>query len=344
MWAIISSFWSDTPVTTVNALVSLVTLLMIGLLASVRLQLHELARVLLLSGFIMGLASVASVVLVPNYAVHQFSDAAQAVHAGAWRGVFSHKNHLGQTAAMYAAIALTSGPRVLRSAIARFAIVALMIFLLLMSGSASAIVIVVLAPAFVFFLIRLERAIQIMVGMALVMAGMIGYFVLEALLDALGRDLTFTGRTYIWKIALYSISESPILGYGYMSSLYGDFVSLVRRQIGVGDPHNAFLDIALGLGLIGVGLFLAAVISALVSARRLSLGGEQRYEGACVLTATIAAWLIAGMSEAAARPLTSMGCLGFLAVAGLSYGNLQDFRSKKEHHAEPRKARTVFSA
>ncbi len=73
--------------------------------------------------------------------------------------------------------------------------------------------------------------------------------------------LTLTGRNQIWLFVLARIAEAPILGYGFASGrvvLLGEFGgwSLVHA-------HNMFLQLGLYLGLSGIGLFLAIVVTQL---------------------------------------------------------------------------------
>jgi O-antigen ligase len=82
------------------------------------------------------------------------------------------------------------------------------------------------------------------------------------LVTVIGRDATFTGRTDIWK-AVLSVHTSPVLGAGYESFWLGPRLMRVWSQTGGGinEAHNGYLEIYLTLGLIGVLLLLAFLIS-----------------------------------------------------------------------------------
>ena len=64
--------------------------------------------------------------------------------------------------------------------------------------------------------------------------------------SAVGRDATFTGRTEIWAEYLPSVMREPLLGHGF-----GGFYRVPA------EAHNGYLDVWLGLGL--VGLFLTSM-------------------------------------------------------------------------------------
>jgi O-antigen ligase len=105
---------------------------------------------------------------------------------------------------------------------------------------------------------------------------------LEPVLAALGRDDTFTGRTYIWNPVLDKIWERPLLGYGYGAFWEGwegesAYVLLVMTMTqwlsNAGSlpdhSHNGFLDLWLDLGLLGLSVFAVGVFLALLRATQL---------------------------------------------------------------------------
>lgn len=80
-------------------------------------------------------------------------------------------------------------------------------------------------------------------------------------LDAGARGLEgymLTNRDYYWRLGLQYISERPFFGYGFQT----------RSGIGSANPaalsaHSGWLNLALDLGLIGLGLMLACLVTAL---------------------------------------------------------------------------------
>jgi O-antigen ligase len=81
---------------------------------------------------------------------------------------------------------------------------------------------------------------------------------LEWLLLLLGRDLSLTGRTDIWELAVEAGWDRPILGAGYRS-----FWTLLSNTLRWGHGHNSFLDLWLELGFVGLGLFLVVIAIAI---------------------------------------------------------------------------------
>lgn len=316
-WSLLSVVWSDSPESTLHGFLVLFCTVMTGFLMGVRLPVYCVARVVIYSGLLMGLASVYEVMVVPSYGMHQINDSAQAVHAGAWRGVYLHKNHLGQLCAMYAAAILVAGPQVIVSQIFKWGLFGFMIFLIVMTTSASAIAMV---PAAIFLLgiVVVFNPMQKLFATVAGFAGaIIGMLSLNILLAFLGRDPTVSGRTDIWAIAFEFIVERPLQGFGYMSSTYGGFTFELSRKIGVFDPHNGYLDIILGLGVIGLVLFFAVIVTSWIVARGVYLVGGSFRQGIVVLVAPGTAWLISNLTEANVRPLGAAAAIGFATVAAI---------------------------
>lgn len=69
------------------------------------------------------------------------------------------------------------------------------------------------------------------------------------IVDVLGKDITFTGRTQIWDIAINLIKKKPFFGYGetdiiYIEHTWGSYYKLMA--------HNHFLDIMILGGVVSL--------------------------------------------------------------------------------------------
>jgi len=80
------------------------------------------------------------------------------------------------------------------------------------------------------------------------------------LVGLLGRDLTLTGRTDIWRIVL-SEDINPLIGTGFYSFWLGERVGRLSERYFylLNEAHNGYLEIYLNSGLIGLFLFLIFV-------------------------------------------------------------------------------------
>ena len=89
----------------------------------------------------------------------------------------------------------------------------------------------------------------------------------DSLLAVVGKDSTLTGRTDIWLATINLITEKPLLelllGSGYMATWLPTDAPTVEiwQQLhwAVPNAHNAYLDVALQLGLVGLGLLLTII-------------------------------------------------------------------------------------
>jgi O-antigen ligase len=116
------------------------------------------------------------------------------------------------------------------------------------------------------------------VWIAVVLAGL-GVWVWEthsvAVLEALGKDPSLTGRTEIWDALMRKVAERPWTGYGYgafwgKDSIPADWVRK-ETQWPVPSAHNGWIDLLVQLGwpgaiLVGTVMATATVITLLRSA------------------------------------------------------------------------------
>ena len=85
----------------------------------------------------------------------------------------------------------------------------------------------------------------------------------EALISTMGRDMTLTGRTNLWKEVI-KLVENPLIGTGYESFWLGDRLKKLWEVHWwrPNQAHNGYLDIYLNLGLIGLLLLIGVILSA----------------------------------------------------------------------------------
>lgn len=317
VWAVLSILWSDVPATSLNSIIALLMLVAAAMTMSLRLSFPMTARALAMSGLVVAVVSVFYVFVLPEYGMHQVRDTSQAIHAGAWRGSYYHKNHLGQTCAVIAVGVILAGSTIMPSRPLKWGIVAALFALIGFSTSASGVVTVPIALGLHWLLIELPAAKRLRALLYIVPATIGGLFLTGQILIAIGRDVTLTGRTEIWDIAWEWFSARPLQGYGFNTLSYGGFTFELLRKRGVVDPHNGYFETALGVGLIGLILFLVLIGYGLVAARRQYAAGGVAREASTVFSGIMLAWLIANLTEVDFRPLSAVGGVGFFALFAL---------------------------
>jgi O-antigen ligase len=142
------------------------------------------------------------------------------------------------------------------------------LFLLAMTMSRTTLICLFSVGVFAWFLrfIRDQKRLRGAVVIVAVYGSILFIFLLslylETLLEFLGRDLTLTGRTTIWQAAFLYWTSSPWFGHGYQASwrVYEGMPSYVELVAGwefnPSHSHNAYIDVALGVGSIGLVLYL----------------------------------------------------------------------------------------
>ncbi len=317
VWAALSILWSDDRATTMHSVVSLVTLVIASYLITLNLPPREMAKAVLFAAAMLAASTFAYGAFLPAYAIHQTNDASQFVHAGAWRGVYMHKNFLGQVAALFASAIFWSAWEAGRAKPTYWGLFAVLLLLIGLSTSATALMIVPITLALVWAALLAPLKTRAKALLLAVPGLMIGYLSVGMVLSALGRDATFSGRTVVWQVATDSVLQHPVTGLGYVSMTYGDFSYRLMQRTGLFDPHNAFFDTALGTGLIGLILFTVAVVFAWRAGRRLFMHGGGERSAAITLFSLFVAWLIGGITEVADRPFSAMGGIGLFAMTAL---------------------------
>jgi O-antigen ligase len=105
-------------------------------------------------------------------------------------------------------------------------------------------------------------------GLGLFLAAAVAVSLLnQQLLALFGKSDDLTGRLDIWQTVIETASQRPWFGWGYASPWvpwvepFNDLV--VRRGVVQLHAHNAWLDVWLQLGIVGVVLFAAVILSTL---------------------------------------------------------------------------------
>jgi exopolysaccharide production protein ExoQ len=270
----LSSIWSVNSDLTMERSRVLIGTTVVGVYIAARFDLRRQLRLLILALAIAGVLSAILLVVAPEQAT------AEDVRGDAWQGAFLTKNVFGRgmsLGAIAAAFMLCFGRPSRRWPYVCSTVLCTLLVIVSWSKAALAVTAVGLL---VLALVGAARAIgdrPELVGV-LVFAGAVGvlgttaWFVIDpaAVLGALGRDATLTGRTGLWQLAVEAARERSFGGYGY-----GAFWQELRgpsRDIWLALPwgpphaHNGLLEITLNVGLVGAALWLASLVVTVRSA------------------------------------------------------------------------------
>lgn len=275
VWIAASILWSVDPSTSAKRLSLTVAVVVatacLPLLARTRDDLRNLLTVASL--VLLGLCYL-GMILVPDLAIHQLTDSQEPALAGAWRGVFGHKN----AAAAVSAMVIFIGVGIFRAGapVAGTTVVVLSIIFLLGSEGKSSfgLTVIVFAITGLFAFVRslAGRAVLALGAVVLFNALTVGTIVSESLAALVARlpvDTSFTGRARLWRFAVDSAGDRPLIGHGFFAFWKTDSTQGLAE--GTGDwetswvgtaahSHNSYLDTVLGLGLIGLALTLVVLV------------------------------------------------------------------------------------
>ncbi|TGR69412.1 O-antigen ligase family protein [bacterium M00.F.Ca.ET.194.01.1.1] len=160
------------------------------------------------------------VIFLSSRAIHQPYDLDEKALAGDWRGIFNHKN-----AAAPAMIILFMVGLYLRNAwstLGGIAITLLAGFFLWKTNGKTAAMLLPVTIALVWVMERHAGRTLLMIGgllafLNIVAIGSTYLPSIQSLVESLGIDSTFTGRTDIWRLSFDTFAQSPIFGQGFQA-------------------------------------------------------------------------------------------------------------------------------
>jgi hypothetical protein len=121
-----------------------------------------------------------------------------------------------------------------------------------------------------------------------------------AIIKALGRNPTLTGRTEIWYV-LSRWDLNPVIGVGFETFWLGDRVAQVSALVSgvrINEAHNGYLETYLNLGVLGVGITVALLWATYSKSLR-SLVGD--FDFGRFRLAYLVAFMVYNWTEAAFR-------------------------------------------
>lgn len=273
IWCTLSVLWGAQTGTIIKSTAQGYLTVMICYCVALRLDRRDILVSLV---FAAGIFAIASLVL-------------PATGGKASRGVFASKNAMGLnmvilwTAAL--CVALDRGQhRFYRLGAAALAACALK--LVFVSNSATAVLLAFALMSIVLFCLLIEgRGIfhpRVLVWLTLALGGVFlgvsllfsvaSIDVIGLVLDKFGKDATLTGRTVLWAYAFEQIAQHPLLGVGQGGFWNPHDWTHVSRKIFIEFHkeynakftfHNAYIQVAVHQGLIGLGIAVLAFFYAI---------------------------------------------------------------------------------
>ncbi len=267
LWMVVCAGLSDNAA---QAGRKLVLAALIVLQASVLLLIPTSRRqfaALLAIGVSLSLAlSLLGVILIPERAIHQVTELVEPQLAGAWRGVFAHKNVAGAACALMIVIGLFV--RKAYDARAGWAIVVAGGTFLVLTGSKTPMGLLPISLLVAAAMLAAKTTWQ-RVAMALAVVSVANALTLgsalvpgiRSFIELFMTDATFTNRTSIWQFSISSLLGHPFTGFGFQAfwgtaDVLNSGSSIETWAVKATNAHNGYLDMALNAGLPGLLLFV----------------------------------------------------------------------------------------
>lgn len=248
--------WSSSPSLTSTRAVAFLGTNLFGLYLASRYTLKQQVLLFTQAFGIIVLVSMIFALIMPKYGVMS------GIHAGAWRGVYNHKNGLGKWMVLSTAIFFLQSIRNPKPHILIYLGLISSTLLLVMSKS-SASVVNLFVVVIVFLVLKTWRWNYLVMVPATLLVTLLGsgFFLWfnsnsSVLFSSVGKDSSLSGRTELWSLAFESACKRPFFGYGYGSFWENpNGASIEIWQVinwRAPNAHNGFIDLFLGLGLAGV--------------------------------------------------------------------------------------------
>lgn len=248
--AFISAAWSRNLGATIHASNTYMTAALLGLTLVGALPQFQCIKFVIRTMSLGCLLSILWVLWFPEVAIHQLTDPYQTVHAGLWRGIFSHKQGLGYFSGLTTGLLLFYRTSIFPAPILAF-FVACSITCLVGTQSATGIVAAVITPAFLYMAYLIARLpvslrkpmfLKFAIGVVAIGFGFKTGILNYVIVQVLGKSTDLTGRADFWPIILQNFYNS---GYSFFG---GGFGANIAADMSEWSVDNGYIDKFLEFG------------------------------------------------------------------------------------------------
>jgi exopolysaccharide production protein ExoQ len=258
--AFASIIWTFNPKITPNRSIALAGSTLFGFYLAARYSIRDQLKLFSWSFFVIITLSILMAIIIPYYGTMSYG-----IHAGSWRGIYTHKNWLGRMMTIGSIVFLTMAMDQKQQRWRYWIGLVCTVSLLLLSRASSSIIncvtIFSIIPIYSVFRLRYQIMIPTLITAIALSSSLSLWFNANAnsVLGIIGKDATLTGRTDMWPHIIDMIGKQPWLGYGY-SAFWHDWNSpgatvWYAARWTPPNAHNGLLDLWLELGLVGVLVF-----------------------------------------------------------------------------------------
>ncbi len=256
LYCMLSMMYSSSPIMTLWKGFEVLTLTLVGVSISGELRkmqdLRHLLNILSLILLFMVSTFIIGIIVFPGEAFTKMEMSSSIVVRGL--GPRMNANSVTQLSALLAVfalpVALNSGKLKARGAWILFGVAATV---MLLGHSRTSIFAFILAVTAILFFGR-HRLLALFVTIGGASAFLLTEVVMLYIYRGQSKEVftSLTGRTDWWAMAMESVAESPWFGHGYYAAQ--------RELYSTSTLDNTYIDVMLGLGIIGVAIFVIPII------------------------------------------------------------------------------------
>jgi O-antigen ligase len=267
----LTALWSLDPTTTVREAI-VYFFVIVGSVGIARtLDADEFMHLLSWTCFLSAIASLVLRVVSPDNALMSggFLGGAD------FRGIFPHKNFLGQVMATGVLATLHDLRVGGRSRIVNLLMLFVIAAVAFASKSTAAwLAVLIFCSISAYFVMwqkgGMARTISIALAVVQVPVFLTVMVAPDVILELIGKDPTLTGRTEIWAYVMNDIAMKPLLGWGY----FGFWIPSNPAAVEISDAvrwvvpqaHNGLLEALLTIGFVGTAIFVFILVRIFVLA------------------------------------------------------------------------------
>lgn len=146
--------------------------------------------------------------------------------------------------------------------------------------------------------------------------------IMEIIISSLGRNMTLTGRTFLWK-DIINLTPNPMIGAGYESFWLGERLTKIWTKYWwqPNQAHNGYIEIYLNLGIIGLFLLIMTIFSTYRNIRKTLLFN---FDYGRFQLAFLAIYLLYNITEFAFKTLNLMWFVFLLCALDIPQHHLRN--------------------
>lgn len=254
----LSFLWSSAPEVTIRQAFAIIGTTLFSIYLVHNFEIQEYVKLLAISLLITIVSSYLVIFLLPNLGISH-------IVGSEWRGIFTHKNHLGGAASLsvliffYLTLITRKGKWIWI-----FGLIS-SVGLLIGCKSAAAIMVTVFIVGVMIILYWVKQKPLLFWEVSLGVLFFTFIFVMlfpvptvGQILNVFGKEETLTGRVQLWDFCMFMAEKKPLLGYGYGAFWLGqdgpsaEIWPSINMGVGANHCHNGFIELVLAIGLIGL--------------------------------------------------------------------------------------------